>query len=237
MCVSGVKAPIEVLTAGAKEARKGRSEVWHERVLHPKFLRGFQWDSIGSVAHSQTPSATFTETAPPVPSVPVDDYQHTNVTDTISRYPHLFTIVTPICISAFQELLAHHPNQALVTSMCQGFSHGFWPFADTSSMNSSTPLDYDSMFNIQLSCDEMDFLRNQRNIEIQAGRYSDCFGTRLLPGMVCPPIFTVPKPHSSKKYRLVNDHSAGAHSPNSFIPVEEGHMRPDNLLDFGHCLR
>ncbi|KAF9515981.1 hypothetical protein BS47DRAFT_1258479, partial [Hydnum rufescens UP504] len=75
------------------------------------------------------------------------------------------------------------------------------------------------------------------DIEIQAGRYSECFGSQLLPGMVCPPIFIVPKPHSSKKYCLVNDHSAGAHSPNSFILVEEGHMCPGGLLDFGHCLR
>jgi hypothetical protein len=236
MCVSVVRGPITVLTAEAKEGRRVTSNMWHERVLHPKYLCGFQWDSFGGVACSHTPSVTFTETAPPVPSVPEDDYQHTNVTETISHYPHLFTIVTPICLDAFQELLAHHLNQALVTSMCHGFSHGFWPFANTSSMNSSTPLHYDSMFNIQLLDDKMDFLCNQWNIEIEARQYSACFGSHLLPGMVSPPIFIVPKPHSSKKYCLVNDHSVGAHSPNSFIPVDEGHMCPDNLLDFRCCL-
>ncbi|KAF9515980.1 hypothetical protein BS47DRAFT_1443627 [Hydnum rufescens UP504] len=45
--------------------------------------------------------------------------------------------------------------------LCHGFTHGFWPFADTSSMNSSCPLDYDSSCSIQLSEDELDFLCNQ----------------------------------------------------------------------------
>ena len=43
-----------------------------------------------------TPSATYTESAPAVPQVPISDYWYTDITDTIESYPHLFKVVTPI---------------------------------------------------------------------------------------------------------------------------------------------
>ena len=51
-------------------------------------------------------------------------------------------------------------------------------------------------------------------------RYSEGFGTHLLPGMYSTPVHAVPKPRSVK-LRLVNDHSAGPFSLNSMIARED----------------
>jgi len=42
----------------------------------------------------------------------------------------------------------------------------------------------------------MDFIRNQRDAEIAAGRFSELFGPDLLPGMYSTPIHAVPKGES-----------------------------------------
>ncbi|OBZ74757.1 hypothetical protein A0H81_05566 [Grifola frondosa] len=63
------------------------------------------------------------------------------------------------------------------------------------------------------------FLREQRDEEVSLGRYSESFGTDLLPGMVCMPIHAVPKPRSDK-LRLVNNHSAGPYALNDLISPE-----------------
>ena len=67
------------------------------------------------------------------------------------------------------------------------------------------------------------------------GRYSHSFGFDLLPGMYSPPIGAVPKPHSTN-LRLINDHSTGPHSLNSWIDKSDGHVRLDNLHDLGIIL-
>jgi len=54
--------------------------------------------------------------------------------------------------------------------------------------------------------------------------------------MTCQPIFAVPKP-GSKKFRLINDHSAGEKSLNSLIPSEGGFVKLDMLRDFGANIR
>jgi hypothetical protein len=64
------------------------------------------------------------------------------------------------------------------------------------------------------------FLREQKDIEISAGRYSEGFGSELLPGMYSMPIHTIHKPHLEKLH-LVNDHSAGTFSLNSMIAHED----------------
>ncbi|KAJ3522590.1 hypothetical protein NM688_g8852 [Phlebia brevispora] len=53
--------------------------------------------------------------------------------------------------------------------------------------------------------------------------------------MYSPPIGAVSKP-SSTDLRLVTDHSAGSHAPNSWIPREDTHVRLDNLHDLGEHL-
>ncbi|THH15240.1 hypothetical protein EUX98_g9495, partial [Antrodiella citrinella] len=68
-----------------------------------------------------------------------------------------------------------------------------------------------------------------------AGRYSAPFNFDLLSGMYSMPIHAVPKPHSDK-LRLINNHSAGPHSLNSFIDKDDVGMRPDNVQDLGRNL-
>jgi hypothetical protein len=72
--------------------------------------------------------------------------------------------------------------------------------------------------------------------EEEAGRFSPAFGPGLLPGMVCGPVFPIPKP-GTNKMRLITDHSAGTHSLNSLIPEDCRSVRFDNLHDLGCALR
>ncbi|KIJ52895.1 hypothetical protein M422DRAFT_242841 [Sphaerobolus stellatus SS14] len=82
----------------------------------------------------------------------------------------------------------------------------------------------------------MAFLREQRDKEIAAGRFSPLFGPDLLPGMYSGPIGAVPKPQSSGM-RMITDQSAGPHALNSFIPKQAATVRYDNMHDLGKLLR
>jgi hypothetical protein len=78
---------------------------------------------------------------------------------------------------------------------------------------------------------ERDFIRAQRDDEISKGRFSQSFGTELLPGMYSMPIHAVPKPHS-ENLRLINDQSAGKFSLNSMIIWPDvGKTKLDTLTD------
>jgi hypothetical protein len=122
-----------------------------------------------------------------------------------SDNPHLFKIVTPINVD---------PNKPFVQSVCVSLREGFWPWANT--QKEEYPTTWDFSERPPKTEREADFLRNQRDVEIDADRYSESFGTNLLPGMYSTPIHAVPKPRSVK-LRLVNDHSAGPYSLNSMI--------------------
>lgn len=111
------------------EGRKSRalkSERWRSVVRNPKYRRGFMWN--GGIEVS-TPSVTSTLYHKPLPSVPLEDYDHTLVTDTIAQYPHLFKVVTPIRSYVLESLLRSHPNRNFVESVLKGFREGFWPSA------------------------------------------------------------------------------------------------------------
>ena len=177
--------------------------------IWPQFLRfAFGQHDIGC-----TPSTRYTESAQPILQVPPGDYKYSNLTSTIANHPHLFKIVTPIWVNCFEELLVHHPNPALVESVCHGLHVGFWPFTDMGDLVQSTS-----------------FLQHQRDQEIMLDCYSELFGPSLLVGMTAQPVFTVPKKGLSKLH-LVNDHSMGTHSLNSLIPVDGGFIKLDNILD------
>lgn len=148
------------------------------------------------------PSATYTESSPPIPPVPASDYRHHDVTKTIESLPHLFRIVTPINPDRFEKLLVNHPNKLLVTSFCDGLHHGFWPFADTKNLEFPNGVIMRSHGLPNLDKESIVFLRNQCDLEMKLGRYSESFGANLLPGMVAQPIFTVPKKGSMKSSRL-----------------------------------
>ena len=138
--------------------------------------------------------------------------------DTIRNNPQLFKIVTPINVLKFEELLNSHPNKSFVESVCTSLCEGFWPWANT--QREEYPATWDFSERPLKTEREADFLRDQRDIEVSTGRYSENFGTDLLPGMYSTPIHVVPKPRS-EKLRLVNDHSAGRFSLNSMIARED----------------
>ncbi|KAF8585148.1 hypothetical protein K439DRAFT_1646686 [Ramaria rubella] len=168
-----------------------------------------------------TPSVTSTETAPPLPYIPTSELLPSPANDTILSCPDLFriVIVTPINVDHFEQLLMYHPNPALVHSVY---------------INPDDPITFDFS---KRKLDEAGavFLREQRDVKIKAGRYSESFGHELLPGMYSLPIGAVIKPHTTK-FCLVNNHSAGPHSLNSWISKEDSHIRMDNLQDFGAIL-
>jgi hypothetical protein len=111
-----------------------------------------------------------TETTLPVPRPPQSEYENEIAVKTIEENPHLFPIVTPINVDRFQELLATHPNQPYVQSVCTALREGFWPWADTHT--GEYPLTHDHSRRLLNSDKERAFLREQRDHEIKMGRYS-----------------------------------------------------------------
>jgi hypothetical protein len=183
----------------------------------PKYLRQSIW-ATPDATPLFSPTACSTLTDAPLPRPPPEEFTNSGAISTIEQYPHLFRIVTPINVDRFEELLATHPNQPFVKSVCVSFHEGFWPWAYT--QKETYPETWDFSARPPKTEREADFLRAQRDAEIEAGRYSEGFGTELLPGMYSTPIHAVPKPRS-EKLRLVNDHSAGAYSLNSMILRED----------------
>jgi hypothetical protein len=140
------------------------------------------------------------------------------VVSTIENNPRLFQIITPINVDRFEKLLETHPNKPFVQSVCVSLREGFWPWAIT--QKEEYPITWDFSERPPKTEREAGFLRDQRDIELAERRYSEGFGTHLLPGMYSTPIHAVPKPRS-EKLRLVNDHSAGVFSLNSMIARED----------------
>ncbi|SJL14225.1 uncharacterized protein ARMOST_17681 [Armillaria ostoyae] len=202
--------------------------------LCPRYARGYLWQDPGSFSrHTPVTTATWTETLPPMPGPPTNELNNHLALRTIKLHPALFDIVTPINITCFRELLVSHPNHELVSSVCRGLETGFWPWADTS--NPEYPTTNDNSFRPLRNQTHADFIRSQRDAEIDLRRFSQSFGPDLLPGMHSVPVGVVHKPHSAK-LRLIVDHSAGDFSPNSMIPKHEGHVHLDTLRDLGRAL-
>ncbi|KAL1698098.1 hypothetical protein EV121DRAFT_172862, partial [Schizophyllum commune] len=165
---------------------------------------------------------------------PENKLQNTVALRTIREHPHLFSIVTPINVQRFAELLVGHPNRALVDSVERSLKEGVWPWADTS--DPSLPTTWDNETRPLSDPDDIAFACEQRDREVELGRFSPSFGPDLLPGMFAVPIHVVPKPGTSKK-RLVVDHSAGQYPLNAMIPKSRGFVHLDNLNHLGAALR
>ena len=141
---------------------------------------------------------------------------------------------TPINIPEFDRLLTNHPNRLFVNSVIKSLKDGFWPWADTHI--GEYPGTLDESIGDPRNQRELDFICDQRDKEIGAGRFSHSFGNDLLPGMYSMPIHAVPKPHSTD-LRLVTNHSAGIYSLNSMIKREDIAGFPlDNMTHLGEML-
>lgn len=205
-------------TSVEKEDIKGKNAESSEHVpKRPKYLDRSVWTDIDS-SPSWSPTACCTLTDDPLPRPPSEEFCNIEALTTIRENPHLFKIITPINVNRFEILLKTHPNQQFVRSVCESLREGFWPWAITQGKNYPTTWDFSER--PPKTEQEAAFLRDQRDTEISADRYSKSFGTDLLPGMYSTPIHAVPKPRS-EKLRLVNDHSAGPFSLNSMIARED----------------
>src|SRR5258708_7705627 len=193
-----------------------------------KRLRYMQF-VVGKSEVGRTPSATYTEVASPVPGVPTSDYQYQDITRTLSKYPHLFKIVTPIHADRLEMLLNNHPNQLLVRSICSGLRHGFWPFADTMDPECQ-PFGVVVHQSGMPSLDEESaaFLLQQWDREIKLDWFCEGFGRDLLEGMPAHPFFTPPK-KGWVKLQVLNNHSAGMNSLTPLILAEGGFANFDAL--------
>jgi len=74
---------------------------------HPKWSQGFLWVR-SAIPHSL--SATLTEIALPLPSMPSSKLLNGTATSTLASHLHLFKIVMPISAARFEQLLESHPN-------------------------------------------------------------------------------------------------------------------------------
>jgi hypothetical protein len=200
---------------------------------YPRFLRGFVWES-STKSHFMSPSATATEFAEPLPSPPPSILNDPATTYTLTHFPHLFRIVTPINIDRFSSLLSTHPNRPFVDSVVRGLREGFWPPADEDPDLYLMSRDFPQR---PLSPSSLNFARSQCEEEECLGRFSEPFAHSsdpLLPGMISVPVHTVPK--KSGKLCLVVDHSAGDFSPNSHIARDDVHNDLDTVQHLGQNL-
>jgi len=199
--------------------------------LRPKYLRYNLW----SASSECTPTiAEWSETATPLPRPPLVELNNPIALQTITQNPSLFEIVTPINVDRFERLLEDHPNPLFVQSVCSGLREGFWPWANT--LKDGYPVTYDGSRTPPTDAAKVNFIREQCNTEVQKRRFSESFGTDLLPGMYCMPVHAVPKPGSTD-LRMVTDHSAGMYSLNSMINHDLVTGYPlDNMIHMGEML-
>ena len=218
-------------TTGGPNTNRSK-EMLEPRAKRPRYTRGLLWDDDDDTLSA---TAQWSLTATPVPSVPQEEYENRAAVETITSYPHLFKIVTPIKVDRFQSLLAEHTNPALVESVCFSLRNGFWPQANTH--HQTYPITWDNSQRPVKSNAERDFIESQISKEVATGKYSEDFGPDLLPGMYCSPIHTVPKP-GTDSLRLINDQSDGEFSPNSMISREDiAGTCMDGIKSLGASLR
>ncbi|KAF9067394.1 hypothetical protein BDP27DRAFT_1422951 [Rhodocollybia butyracea] len=194
----------------------------------PRYFRGFAWRETSNCA-SRT--ARYTEVDEPLPRPPKHEFNNKEALRTIATHPELFNVSTPIKVGRFREKLNTHPRTKFVSSVVNGLTNGFWPWAKTN-YDSGYPITWDNSFVPPASEPEQAFLNNQRDIEIAKGRFSPTFGPDLLPGMYSNPILAVPKPNSTD-LRLVSHQSAGQYCQNSMIDqTQTKGPRMDTLQQF-----
>lgn len=178
--------------------------------------------------------AQISETLPPLPRVPSKELENDIVTKTIRDNEHLFRIVTPINIDRFASLLTNHPNQPYVQSVLTGLREGFWPWADT--RHDTYPITQDYYKQRDFDNNTTQFLLDQRDEEIRLDRFSESFGTDLLPGMCAMAIHVIPKPHTTN-LRLISNLSAGEYAPNTMIDKADVSNLPlDTITELGTAL-
>ncbi|KAG9221044.1 hypothetical protein CCMSSC00406_0005517 [Pleurotus cornucopiae] len=199
------------------EKRKGEP-------LDPLRYRRFTWSSNKS--NNTSPSASYTEFAPPLPSPPEHLVKDPSIAHAIILAGDRIRVDTPFDIDKIERQLSDHPNQPFVQSVIRGLREGFWPL-DEGDWKPNDPVDIE---NYATSEKDLEVIRNSRDKEVALGRWSEGFDS-LEEGMVVSPLFVV---WQHGKGRLVIDQSASG--LNDGIPREEAKVSYDDMRPFGQCL-
>jgi hypothetical protein len=145
----------------------------------PRFRCGFVWSDNSKDYIS--PSALFTESAPPLPSPPQRLLDDPVIQESIQSLGNAIKVDTPFDVKKFELLLTDHPNQPFVRSVMKGLREGFWPFDEGDwkvELEEVVP-DYAS------DPEDAEAIWAFRDCEIAAGWWSDSLeGSNLLPGMI-----------------------------------------------------
>jgi hypothetical protein len=192
----------------------------------PHFRRGLVW--AGSSIDRISPSALYTESAPPLPSPPQHLLDDPRIQESIRSLGDAIKVETPFNVDKLELLLSDHPNQPFVSSVMKGLCEGFWPFdeGEWKIELEEVTLDY--------NCDpnDVEAIRAFHDQEITTGRWSDALDdTELLPGMKVSPMFVV---WQSDKPRIITDHSRSGINDN--IPRADARVKYDDMRTFGQTL-
>jgi hypothetical protein len=189
----------------------------------PRFRRGFAWSDQSP---HMSPSALYTETAPPLPSPPEHLLNDPIIQAALRASANHIKVTTTFDVDKFERMLSDHPNQPFVQSVLKGMREGFWPCDE-----GDWKLELKEIIDNQVgSTEDLQVLRAFRDREIEAGRWSLPIPA-LLPGMKVSPMFVA---WQNEKPRVITDH-ARSHV-NDGIPAEEGKVKYDDMRSFGGAL-
>ena len=92
------------------------------------FWRGFFWP-LGNKKHNSkntSPSAVYTEYAPPLPPPPSHLTEHPNIINALRIYKNHIKVQTPYNVEHLRLWTFNHPNQPFVQSVLCSLQEGFW---------------------------------------------------------------------------------------------------------------
>jgi hypothetical protein len=202
---------------------RGEKRKAGDDVFIPKFRRGFAW---GNSSSNISPSALYTETAPPLPRPPDHLLRDPLIQSSLQSLNEHIKVETPFDVDRLESLLVDHPNPVFVQSVLCGLREGFWPLDD-----GEWKIELKEVVDNYPSGDlDKEAIRQFRDKEQAAGRWSQEV-SELLPGMKISPMFVIWR---NEKPRVVTDHSGSG--INAGIDRTDAKVRYDDMHDFGQCL-
>ncbi|KAF5335864.1 hypothetical protein D9758_016688 [Tetrapyrgos nigripes] len=195
---------------------------------HPRFRRNFVWyDSEDEVV---SPSVIFSETAPPLPSVPDKLLTDPEVVAALHAQRDFIQVTTPYNVDRLRNLLSLHPNQPFVESVLKGLVVGFWPCHSGEWEEGFDAL----MENYHMEEPDLNVVRAYRDKEVAEGRWSPTIRS-FEKGMKSSPMFVVWQGEQHAKGRVITDFTGSG--INAGISQEEAHVKYDDMRSFGLALR
>ena len=143
--------------------------------------------------------------------------------------PHNFRPATPLCLPAWRQALANHPDSAFVHYILNGIAHGFHIGA----------VQFVSSRRNMPSVQQQPLLVAAHiNEELVAGRVLGPLPPHLAKLTHTSSIGLIPKPHQPGKWRLIIDLSSpSGHSINDAISSDHCHMQYASVLDAARLIQ